>query len=47
MWTTEDEMVSVTKAINMDLDKHWELVKDKDSWCAVVHRGHKESDITK
>ena len=30
----------------VSLSKLREIVKDRDAWSAVVHGGHKESDIT-
>ena len=27
----------ITKSINMSLSKPWEIVKDREAWCAVIH----------
>ena len=38
-------MVSgITDLMDMNLSKLWEIVKDSEAWCAVVHGGLKESD---
>ena len=33
----EDEMVSVTDSVDMNLSKLWEIVKDREAWYAAVH----------
>ena len=28
---------SITDAMNMNLGKFWEMVRDREAWCAAVH----------
>ena len=36
----------ITNSMDMNLSKLWEMVKDRKSWNAAVHRGLKELDTT-
>ena len=36
----------ITNSVDMGLGGLQQLVMDRETWCAVVHGGHKELDAT-
>ena len=39
-------LYGITDAMDMNLGKLGEMVRDRKAWCAAVHGVHKESDMT-
>ena len=37
----------IIDSMDTSLSKFQEMVKDREAWCATVHGGRKESDMTK
>ena len=35
---TEDKMIGITDSVDMGVSKLREMVKDREAWCAAIHR---------
>ena len=45
-WQKMRWLDSITDSMDVNLDKLWEIVKDRGDWHAASPRGHRELDTT-
>ena len=38
-------LYSITKSVDMNLSKLWEILKDREAWHATVHKVTKKRDL--